>query len=118
MLIKEENGKINFIDCNDNFVGFDYQQCGRENFGYHISESPVLLDSCTNLSLQGFCFDTQSEPVYMDNFCASFGFNKDEAVAFRCVDVEGNVLYLNLSNSHNGYYSHGWETSWGNSGAV
>lgn len=118
MLIKEEHGNINFIDKNDAFVGFDYSPCCCEDFGYYITDEITAVHPDTDLSLEGFWFDTSVEPVYADSGEESWGGYEDGALAFRCINENGAVRYLHLYNHHNGYYSHGWNTSWGQQGSL
>lgn len=101
MLIKEENYRINFIDKNDAFIGFDYGAKCCEDFGWFISGSE---------NLDGFWFDTESEPC---DLLSDYGYECKNEVQFKCVNDSGNVALLHLYNHHNGYYSHGWESSWG-----
>lgn len=112
MLIKETETEINFIDKNDNFVGFSYHQQCCENFGYMVTggvEGLDLRNPQENLSLDGFWFDTQCEPVHD---CAGY-VEEGDSVAFKCVNDSGCVRYVVLFNSHSGWYSHGWCASWG-----
>lgn len=106
MLIKENikgwSSSINFIDDNDNFVGFDDNQQCCENFGWYITREATEDHGYPELSeeeLVGYRFDT----TFVDNY------DFDETVVFRLVSDKGGVAYLHLYNSHNGYYSHGWE---------
>lgn len=120
MLVKETNGKINFIDRNDCFVGFDYAQNCCESFGWYLNTiwsteaSPIFTSDnfADEKALDGFWFDTETDPVDVDDD----GNDEGGTVAFRCVNDAGDVLWLHLYNAHNGYYSHGWEASWGKAG--
>ncbi|ANN86164.1 hypothetical protein BI096_gp41 [Enterobacter phage Arya] len=122
MLVKETNGKINFIDRNDCFVGFDYAQDCCESFGWYLNTiwsteaSPLFTSEnfADEKALDGFWFDTATDPVSVDDDANDEG----GTVAFRCVNSAGDVLWLHLYNAHNGYYSHGWETSWGQAGSL
>lgn len=117
MLVKEQGGKINFIDRNDCFVGFDYYACCCESFGWYVASEPSadpVPDLDDEAALNGFWFDTATEPTDVEDADADQG----GTVAFRCVNEAGDVVWLHLYNSHNGYYSHGWETSWGQSGSL
>lgn len=113
MLIKEERGRINFIDDNDNFVGFDFESCCCENFGWHAATELTAIAPDKEPSLDGFRFDTSIEPLDVDS-----SDDEEAVVAFKCVNDAGDVVYLHLSNSHNGYYSHGWDASWGPEGSL
>lgn len=107
MLIKQNtkgwSSSINFIDDNDNFVGFDDNQQCCEQFGWYITSEATEDASSPELSeeeLVDYRFDT----TFVDNY------DFDEAVVFRLVNDNGGVAHLHLYNSHNGYYSHGWES--------
>ena len=60
MLVKHTAGKVNFIDVNDAFVGFDYTQDCCEDFGYYMAPTVVpLADASTTddaAVLHGFIF--------------------------------------------------------------
>ncbi len=115
MLIKEEKGRINFIDDNDNFVGFDFEKDCCENFGWHVANEMTEVAPDNEPSLDGFRFDTTVEPqnIEIDDEDDCGG-----TVVFKCVNDAGDVLYLHLSNVHNGFYSHGWDASWGPEGTL
>ena len=110
MLIKENtkswSESVNFIDDRDNFVGFDMNSDCCEVFGWYITREAVGHDwdstptELTEAELVGYRFDT----TFVDNY------DFDETVVFRLVNDNGGVAYLHLYNSHNGYYSHGWES--------
>lgn len=108
MLIKENtknwSSSINFIDDNDNFVGFDIDAQCCEEFGWYVTreatEDHGHSDELSEEELVGYRFDT----TFVDNY------DFDETVVFRLVSDKGGVAYLHLYNSHNGYYSHGWES--------
>lgn len=102
MRIFEKNDKINFVDENSVFVGFDYLSNCCERFGYYFSDTEKADpdkegEGISGDSLAGFLFDTK--------FC---GGEEEEAV-FRLFNESGATLYLHLFNHHNGYYSHGFE---------
>lgn len=114
MLVKRTAGKVNFIDANDAFVGFDFYANCCEDFGYYMAPSVVPIGDVSvvvdDAILDGFVFDTTCEPVLEEYGSYDCG----ECVAFRLVHkTSGAVMYLHLYNSHNGYYGHGWSSSWG-----
>ena len=118
MLIKENtkswSDSVNFIDENDNFVGFDMNSNCCEDFGWYITYEPIGFSSSYNVKeltereLVGFKFDT----TFVDDY------DFDETVVFRLVSDQGGVAYLHLYNSHNGYYSHGWESNFAGDGCL
>ena len=103
MLIKEESGRINFIDKNDAFVGFDFSQSCCEDFGWYAAKKSTSEIPLEIISLDGFWFDISNKPKRVS----------DEITSFRCINDKKEILHLHLYNHHNGYYSHGWESSWG-----
>lgn len=108
MLVKEENGKINFIDKNDAFVGFDSESSCCEQFGWYVSDHLTENEPEEDLPLEGYWFDTGVDHAEVEGYWEEGG-----CVAFKLVNGSGDVRYLHLYNHHNGYYSHGWEASWG-----
>jgi hypothetical protein len=114
MLIKEMDYKINFIDKNDNFVGFDYTSSCCEDFGWFVAAEVggVKLDDS---AISDYWFDVNHEPI---DTTPEDGYDEGGTVAFRMTNANGGALYLHLYNHHNGCYSHGWESSWGESGAL
>ena len=110
MLIKEESGRINFIDKNDSFVGFYWESWCCERFGYYVADSPTLEDPQEDKPLDGYWFDTSVEPEYVNG---SSSYDDGGVLVFKCMNADGSFRYLHLYNHHNGYYGHGWESSWG-----
>lgn len=105
--------KINFVDDNNVFVGFDYERGCCEQFDASIRELPKLnanivcgietKDGCEEYP--GFNFDTSYSCVPNDE--------NDElecggSVAFRLTNGQEEI-FLVLKNAHNGYYSHGFD---------
>lgn len=116
ILHTNQNGwgsKINFVDDNNVLVGFDADQSCCERFGWFISESmPTSInDSAPEPSgLEPFNFD----PAFFQslNFGEPDDYCVESAAVFRLVN--GNKeLFLTLHNTHNGYYSHGFEMNVG-----
>jgi hypothetical protein len=110
MLIKEFGFKINFIDCQDNFVGLDAHQFCCENFGWFVAEEVTSNIPDKSLSLDGFWFDVGTHPLSIES---DYDYRVEDIVAFKCVNECGAVRYLHLFNHHNGYYCHEWGASWG-----
>jgi hypothetical protein len=103
------DGKHNFVDLNNVFVGYDSGQDCCENADWFIAEAvDVDPDICASLNqpqeLEGFIFDptffVEASPESLD---------AGGVVIFRLVNSEGRAKYLHLFNSHNGYYRHGFE---------
>ena len=97
MLIKIEDGKSNFIDHNDNFVGYEDQDVSccenpywefEDSFGNPLGEN---VDPQLPLEFTGEVEES----------------NSDFSISFKCT----NGYTLKLYNIHNGYYSHFWEST-------
>lgn len=112
-IFDKENGfesKVNFVDKNNRFVGFDMSQDCCEHADWFISKDITPYDSSADyenvredLSLSEYVFD-----VCFFKEVESDSLDEGGQVVFKLVN-ESNVLYLHLFNSHNGYYSHGFE---------
>ena len=120
----EKDGKLNFVDDANVLVGFDNTACCCESFGYHLTRSipqrpsgdsyaahyEYTPETVSDNDAEGYLFDRTffkelgGEELYTEDGCA---------VTFRLVKPDSPDLYLTLYNSHNGYYSHGFEMSVG-----
>jgi hypothetical protein len=116
---------INFVDENNVLVGYDFEQCCCEIFGFAItddipkgmtkemyehSEDLEKYIGKLNIALKDYRLDTDF----------IFQNNEEEqehellnTVVFKLENYnnDGEVKYLTLYNSHNGYYSHGFSMS-------
>jgi len=113
MKIFSSEDKVNFVDINNVFVGFDMDGKCCEVFGYFISNSEETRcndDEGIKNGLEDYCFDksyfflTKPMDVYdseQDRFKV--------IVRFKLVAKNKPDLFLHLYNFHNGYYSHGFE---------
>lgn len=111
MKVFERNSKLNFVDDNNVFVGFDYSQDCCESFGYTITrEEPTSYEHLDELKhddstdFPGFNFDI----TYIKHMYQSGDYAEGNSVTFRAVNCSNNYIYVSLMNSHNGYYSHGY----------
>lgn len=108
MKIFEKNGKVNFVDENNVFVGFDYQQCCCEDFGWSISNAEGVIYADDNghdlRDFPDYYFDTD---YFLEGDDPS-DYDSGGWVKFRLVEEDGEDLFLMLYNIHNGYYSHGF----------
>lgn len=113
MKVFDRDGRINFVDDNNVFVGFNNRQDCCERFDASIREHPQLnakivdgiktKDECEEYP--GFNFDTTFYTCPHDEHGK---LENGNAVAFRLTNGQAEV-FLVLKNSHNGYYSHGFE---------
>lgn len=113
--------KINFIDENNVFVGYDLGQNCCECAGWMLTDRLTMLRSedigedvgHENLpDLTDYRFD----PNFFVDAKVLFGatyendvLDEGGHVIFRLVSETGPDFFLNIYNSHNGYYSHGFE---------
>ena len=111
--------RINFVDENNVFVGYNASQNCCEAFGWFISkdekDSPFredwtylygLLDGLREEDLNDYLFDTK----YYVKQVSPVDDRRAKALArFRLVAQGKEPLYLHLYNVHNGYYCHGFE---------
>ena len=105
-----ETCKLNFIDDKNVFVGFDFGQNCCESFGYKITkEEPTSFERLENtesldsVDFPGFNFDTTYKREHDENGVDG------QAVTFKVLNDAGEALFVSLMNSHNGYYSHGFD---------
>lgn len=103
-------GRINFVDENNVFVGFDSSQGYCEEFGFFLTkEKPAgkrPADALEGLDFPGFNFDTSFTPV---QGLLPSNDTDGGSLTFRLVNAEGEELFLTIYNHHNGYYAHGYE---------
>lgn len=105
MKIFDKDRKINFVDDNNVFVGFDNNQSCCEQFGWALtSKIPKKQpdEGENGLNPDGFQFDTA---FFMESV---LDVADQDDVVFR-LTCGYEEMYLILWNCHNGYYSHGFE---------
>jgi hypothetical protein len=110
--------KVNFVDDNNVLVGYDFTNNCCEDFGWYIhnkigptnGENPVFNDdidhNAINDSLKEWVFDT----AFFNQLSIDKRSDQENIAVFRLVNGD-NELFLHLYNSHNGYYSHGFDFS-------
>ena len=110
MKIFERDGKINFVDDNNVFVGFDYSQSCCEYFGWSLTkEFPTDFWKGENgINPDGYRFDRE----YFKDEVPGLDVDAGGVVVFRLVKEEDQI-FLMLWNSHNGYYGHGFSMECG-----
>jgi len=96
--------KFNFVDANNVFVGYDSESSCCESFGYIISDTDAIVENTPDLNddLEPYVFDRE---YFQED---SWG-EENSFVTFRLVAPGLPDLFLTLYNTHNGYYSHGFE---------
>lgn len=104
MKIFNRNGKMNFVDDNNVLVGFDYEECCCESFGWEIANpNDTQIKYNEDSDYSGYVFD----PAFCNELTGE-EYDEGGAVEFRLVKGDQELL-LRLWNSHNGYYGHGFE---------
>lgn len=111
MKIFFKDDKINFVDDNNVFVGFDMHSQCCENFGWFITRTPkdkVSDNEYTKEELADYTFNT-------NYFKEVPGGDDDDGsiVRFCLINKMGKELFLHLYNFHNGYYGHGFDSEIG-----
>lgn len=104
--------KINFVDENNVFVGFDMIQRCCEDFGYFITDKiyKKIIKNLPVPSIENFNFDTTFFEKHTFRIHESED-KSEEIVIFKLIDKNNKELYLHLYNYHNGYYMHGFSVS-------
>jgi len=112
MKIFNNDGKINFVDDNNVLIGFDNCQQCCESFGWFVcSNEPTEIveeENAEGIETEGYQFDTN----YFKELSLGGGHLECEVAIFR-LGKDGSEIYLALYNSHNGYYSRGFDMSVG-----
>ena len=106
------DNKVNFVDENNVFLGYDLNQQCCENAGWFISdkiESEILEPAPTVQihELRPYVFD----PYFFQGGVQDTDPDWEESLAiFKLVspEVESKPKYIHLYNVHNGYYAHGF----------
>ena len=102
----EKDGKINFVDENNVFVGFDFESSCCENADWFISdkEKNDISSKYPKFYITSYIFDTK----YFEKVECS-DVSEGGMVRFKLICKDKPDLFLHLFNCHNGYYSHGFE---------
>ena len=111
----ENDGKYNFVDENNVFVGYDSGQSCCENFGYFFTDKMPEPDITADKTETTIEFD-QSKYVFDPSFIERINggsFDEGGIAIFKLVNKDKrkkkDIIYLCLYNYHNGYYGHGFE---------
>jgi hypothetical protein len=104
----EKDGKLNWVDSNNVFVGLDNEGDCCEVWGGDfydgLGEDANKLE--LDLSLDNdWAFDVA---FYSDSVDAVKVYDGGSA-GFRLIDEKGNEIFLVIWNEHNGYYCHGFD---------
>lgn len=110
MKVFERGGKINFVDDNNVFVGFDYGADCCEQFGWFLSENlPTQIEdeNGSEIDPTGFQFD----PDFFEENLLGESLDCGGSATFKLKKPEGGAVFLTIYNAHNGYYGHGFEVA-------
>jgi hypothetical protein len=106
------DSKVNFVDMNDVFVGYDMGQSCCEDAGYFIADSITPykydMDKIESHDIEHYIFDKD-----FFEYVPSEDLDCGGMVAFKLVSDGKPELFLHLYNAHNGYYGHGFEVKHG-----
>lgn len=110
MKIFDRDEKINFVDKNNVFVGYDTSQNCCETVDWFISkiEENKARYEKEDIDLDDYIFDTN----YFEEIRGE-DFDEGGMVRFKMTAKDKPNLYLHLFNCHNGYYRHGFESKIG-----
>lgn len=114
MKIFERDGKINFVDVNNVFVGFDNRQDCCETFGYFFSyhEEIEIGETITLPGIEDYVFDPNYF-VQVSKVDVRDSLDEGDMVRFKLTAPGKPDVFLQLYNVHNGYYGHGFESTIG-----
>jgi len=107
---KTHGEKVNFVDQNNVFVGYDLMQDCCEHADWFIAdqtfpdEVPEITEAAMLEGLEPYSFDKEFFEEYTPASLESGGM-----AIFKLVAEGQPDRYLHLYNNHNGYYSHGFE---------
>lgn len=116
MKVFEQGSKVNFVDDNNVFVGYDIMQDCCEDAGYLFSPMKPSgqsvytadLDARPPNGLASYSFDTD----FMKRGLVS-EVDEGDSVTFRLTSSQKAPMFpeifLTLYNQHNGYYGHGFQ---------
>lgn len=110
----DRDGKINFVDDNNSFIGFSDYQCCCESFGWMLTKEPPK-DICEKELSEDFLEDAFFDPKADSIPNGIDNLDSGDAKTFLLKSEKHGDMFLTFYNSHNGYYSHGLE---GNIGGV
>lgn len=107
MRIFNTDYRMNFVDNNNVFVGWDDSSHCCERHDWELEPSNLTSEELEDYNWDPEFFEEDSSGA---SECGGL-------VRFRATNSEGEELFLTLSNYHNGYYSHGF-TMHGGQGVI
>lgn len=108
--------KVNFVDDNNVFVGYDYAGLCCESYGWYIRDDintedrNGIMDGDDNIDvvneqLDGWVFDNN---FVLEANRDNHAYDEQRFAVFR-LTRDDRERFLHLYNHHNGYYCHGFE---------
>jgi len=106
---KKENWseKVNFVDENNVVLGYDLEQDCCEHADWFIADRPmkkICERKTDNPRLSGYVFDTK----YFESIQNEDESEEGGMAIFRITNGK-KEKFIHIYNSHNGYYSHGFD---------
>ena len=104
----DSDGRYNWVDENNVLVGYDSSQSCCENFSWSFKlESPSASDhpNPESVVIAPYRFDTE---FFVESEPGDESYTEEHTATFRMLADGCPDLFLVLSNSHNGYYGHGF----------
>ena len=100
------DGKFNFVDENNVFVGYDSDQDCCETASWFVTDAPMSVEWLGETEVEIDWPKWRFDPSFFEKHeCV---YDSGDVVIFRLVSGR-QEKYLHLFNSHNGYYGHGFE---------
>jgi hypothetical protein len=101
--------KVNFVDANNVYLGYDMSQCCCEFADWFIDDTPhvdgmIPDDLPKPRDLESWSFDT-AYFLLVEN---ELRFDAGSMAIFRITDGSAEK-FIHLFNCHNGYYGHGFD---------
>jgi hypothetical protein len=109
MKVFDKNEKVNFIDENNVFVGYDTSQDCCEHADWFFALQPQASDIPNDVDEHADVSKYYFDGSYVNNDIVDHSLDEGGIVAFRMVAKGMPDIFLHLFNSHNGYYGHGFE---------
>jgi hypothetical protein len=112
MNIFDKDGKINYVDSNNRFVGYSMYQSCCESFGHGVFDHvPKTEHDEFDIDITPYNF-VDEPPIDCMEISDSGG-----GLAFRIVSEGLPDAFVVIWNYHNGYYAHGFEY-WDGHGSI
>lgn len=109
MKIFEKDEKVNFVDENNVFVGYDLSQSCCEQAGWFISDIPSTEER--ENEFEGDLTDYRFDTTFFEEEPEGFDGDSGGMVRFKLIAENKKPLYLQIFNSQNGYYGHGFDAT-------